>query len=89
MKECSEMTSFEVADHLRVWRDTYKDPHNNFDARLLQRAADLIEELQEKANAHEDCPDALTIAYTMGVEKAREAFRRETKHMKESQNETD
>lgn len=66
-----QMSTYEVIDHLLVWKNTYKDQSNNFDARLLQRAADLLEELQEKANEHEDCSEALTAAYMMGVEDAK------------------
>ena len=67
-----QMSTFEVIDHLLVWKATYKDQSNNFDARLLQRAADLLEDLQGKANEHEDCADALTVAYMMGSENMRD-----------------
>lgn len=73
-----QMSTYEVIDHLLVWKNTYKDQSNNFDARLLQRAADLLEELQEKANDHEDCADSLTVAYMMGAENMRDRMRKES-----------
>lgn len=42
MKEVEELTQVELADELEHWRKTYPDMRNNYDARLLHRAADAV-----------------------------------------------
>ena len=46
--EIEEMSPEEIIRELRRWHFCYKDAPDNFDARLIKRSIEIIEELLDK-----------------------------------------
>jgi hypothetical protein len=44
------MAADEIVEELMIWRNCYPDKKDNFDARLLKKAADTINILLDKIN---------------------------------------
>ena len=53
-KEIQEFTVEELIEELLRWHSTQVDPWNNYDARLLKHAADVLQEQWDKIGKLED-----------------------------------
>lgn len=48
MRNLEQMEPLDVIDELRRWYFCYRDAPNNFDARLIKRSIEIIENLLDK-----------------------------------------
>lgn len=57
MKDAENLKPYELIEELEKWYHCHMDQKDNYDARLLKKAADTILELIEKSDKLEDMID--------------------------------